>query len=364
MRKVRRVAKLVLLSSVGLVVVAVGGLLALRSYMQHAAARTIVIQTANGIDEAGYVRIGGIEQWLQIRGQDRHNPVILCLNGGPGGSWVPLTLWFVNWERDFTVVQWDQRGEGKTLETTGPSIAATMSIGRMSQDGIEVADFLRRHLQKNRIVLLGHSWGSILAVHMVKERPELFSAYVGTGQVGDLPRSLQLTYRATLEKARLAHDAATVESLEKIGPPPYEAARIRGVSILFSSLAAYAPPSDQQALAELPKVMLTAPGYSLRDYYYLLEGFASVPTPKLYEEMLATDLWRLGPEFQVPVFFFQGAEDNVTRAAQAEEYFESIRAPHKEFVRFEGGGHFTVWSMRDRFLRGLVTRVRPLAVQQ
>jgi hypothetical protein len=126
MRKALKVAKVVLLSLMALLLVAVGAVLALRAYRQHVAARALAIRTPNGIDEARYVRIGGIDQWVQIRGQDRRNPIILCLNGGPGASWVPLTLWFVAWEKDFTVVQWDQRGEGKTLETTGPSIAATM----------------------------------------------------------------------------------------------------------------------------------------------------------------------------------------------------------------------------------------------
>jgi pimeloyl-ACP methyl ester carboxylesterase len=285
------------------------------------AARALAIHTPNGIDEARYVRIGGIDQWVQIRGQDSRNPIILCLNGGPGASWVPLTLWFVAWEKDFTVVQWDQRGEGKTLETTGPSIAATMSIDLMSQDGIEVAEYLRHRLGQNRIVLLGHSWGSILGIHMVKARPELFSAYVGTGQVGNLPRSLQLTYDDTLSKARLAHDGRAIKGLEEIGQPPYDSAHVRNAIALFDRLGAYAPQSDQEILAALPAVLLTAPNYSLRDYYYRIEGFASVPTPKLYEKIFSTDLSRLGPEFKVPVYLFQGADDPLT--LEAERYLRA-----------------------------------------
>jgi pimeloyl-ACP methyl ester carboxylesterase len=231
----------------------------------------------------------------------------------------------------------------------------------MSQDGIEVAEYLRHRLGQNRIVLLGHSWGSILGIHMVKARPELFSAYVGTGQVGNLARSLQLTYRDTLSKAHMAHDGRAIKGLEEIGQPPYDSAHVCNAIALFDSFGAYAPQSDQEILAALPAVLLTAPNYSLRDYYYRIEGFASVPTPKLYEEIFSTDLSRLGPEFKVPVYFFQGADDPL--ALEAERYFESIRASHKEFVRFEGGGHFTLWSMHDRFLRELLTRVRPLAVQ-
>jgi pimeloyl-ACP methyl ester carboxylesterase len=136
-----------------------------------------------------YVKIGGIDQWIQIRGQDRDNPVLLCLHGGPGATWLPLTAVFAPWEKDFTVVQWDQRGAGKSLEASGPSIASTMSIQRMADDGIELAELLRAHLKKEKILLLGHSWGSILGVHMVLQRPDLFYAYVGTGQVAQMTRS-------------------------------------------------------------------------------------------------------------------------------------------------------------------------------
>src|SRR5208337_3944253 len=104
-------------SLIALVVVAIAALLAMRTYRQHVNAQLLAIHSQNGIDEGMYVKIGGIDQWIQIRGQDRDNPVLLCLHGGPGGTWVPMTALFVPWEKQFTVVQWDQRGTGKTLET-------------------------------------------------------------------------------------------------------------------------------------------------------------------------------------------------------------------------------------------------------
>jgi pimeloyl-ACP methyl ester carboxylesterase len=112
------------------------------------------------------------------------------------------------WEKEFTVVQWDQRGTGKTLESTGPSVAATMSVDRMVQDGIEVSEFLRNHLHQEKIVLVGFSWGSRLGIHMVKQRPDLFYAYVGTGQVSDMPKAQQMSYAYVLEEARAANDTS------------------------------------------------------------------------------------------------------------------------------------------------------------
>jgi pimeloyl-ACP methyl ester carboxylesterase len=362
MHKILKAAKFILLSLVVLLLVVVGAVLALRAHQQHVTAQAIAIHTPNGIDEALYVKIGGIHQWIQIRGQDGNNPVLLCLHGGPGATWLPLTALFVPWEKEFTVVQWDQRGAGKTLETTGRSVADTMSVDRMAQDGIEVTEFLRQHLHKDKIILLGHSWGSILGIHMAKQRPDLFYAYVGTGQASNMQRSQQISYAHVLEKARAKSDKEAVKELENIGPPPFD--RMDKVIVYFNQLGAYEVESDRVAQSSLiGRLTFRAPNYSLWDIYNRIRGFFQIPTWRLYNEMLSTDLPSLGLDFKIPVYFFQGAEDEVTLTPLAIEYFDKINAPHKEILLFEGAGHFAVWSMPDRFLQELVTRVRPLAMQ-
>jgi len=359
MRKMLKAAKIILLSLMVLLVVLIGAVLAFRTYRQHLTAQAIAIHAPTGIDEGMYVKIGGIDQWIQIRGQDRNNPVLLCLHGGPGASWLALTTLFLPWEKEFTVVQWDQRGAGKTLETTGGSVVDTMSVDRMAQDGIEVSEFLRNRLHKDKIILLGFSWGSILGIHMAKQRPDLFHAYIGTGQIGDMPRSVRLGYARVLDKARSANDKKAVKALEGIGPPPFD--NMDKVVLYFRTLGSYEVESDRTTPAF--GAPFTAPNYSLWDIVNLIRGFAVVPTWRIYNEMLSADLSSLGPDFKIPIFFFQGAEDERAPASLAKEYFGKINAPHKEFVLFEGGGHFAVWSMSDRFLRELVHRVRPLAAQ-
>jgi pimeloyl-ACP methyl ester carboxylesterase len=361
--KILKAAKFILLSLVVLLLVVVGAVLALRAHRQHETAEAIAIHTPNGIDEALYVRIGGIDQWIQIRGQDRNNPVLVCLHGGPGATWLPLTPLFVPWEREFTVVQWDQRGAGKTLETTGRSVADTMSVDRMAQDGIEIAEFLRKHLHRDKMILLGHSWGSILGIHMAKQRPDLFYAYVGTGQVSNMPRSQQISFAHLLEKARAAKDKEAVKELENIGPPPFD--RMDKVVVYFNQLGAYELEADRVAQSSLiGQLTFRAPNYSLWDIYNRIRGFVQIPTWRLYREMLSTDLSSLGLDFKIPIYFFQGVEDEVTLTPLAKEYFDEVHAPQKEIVLFEGAGHFAVWSFPDRFLQELVTRVRPLAVQR
>lgn len=357
MHKLWKALKVGLLCIGAVLLVFAGAVLAFRAHRQDVIEKVVAIHTPNGIDEGRYVKIGGIDQWIQIRGQDRNNPVILCLHGGPGGSWVAQTTVFLRWEKDFTVVQWDQRGTGKTLEATGRVIAHTMSVDRMTQDGIEVSEFVRNHLYKDKIILLGFSWGSLLGIHMAKQRPDLFYAYVGTGQISNMPKAQQLSYAYVLEKARTANDVRAVRQLESIGPPPFDS--LDKIGTFFRTLGKYECESDRNPGASV----LTAPNYSLRDIYNLMLGFGVVPTYAVYYEMLSADLLSLGPGFRIPIFFFQGALDERTQAALAREYFEQLGAPHKEFVLFQDGGHFSVLSMPDRFLQELVNRVRPLAVQ-
>jgi len=355
---IRKAIKIVFLFGFALLALLACTGLALRAHRQHVIARTIAIRTPNRIDERMYVNIGGIDQWLQIRGQNRNNPVILCLQGGPGASWVAQTTVFLPWEKDFTVVQWDQRGTGKTLETTGPTIADSMSADHMTQDGIEVSEFVRNHLHKDKIILLGFSWGSLLGVHMAKQRPDLFYAYVGTGQISNMPKAQQLSYAYVLEKAHAAKDARAVQRLESIGPPPFDS--LDKIGTFFQTLGKYDCEPDRNPGASV----LTAPNYSLWDIYNLVRGFAVVPTFAVYHEMLSADLLSLGPDFRIPVFLFQGELDERTQAALAKDYFDQINAPTKEFVLFQGAGHFIVLSMPQRFVQELVSRVRPLALQQ
>jgi len=357
LRKLWKALKVGFLCIAVLLLLFVGAGLAFRAHRQHVIAKAVAIQTRSGIDEGMYIKIGGIDQWIQIRGQDRNNPVILCLHGGPGGSWVAQTTTFLPWEKDFTIVQWDQRGTGKTLERTGRAIAHTMSVDRMTQDGIEVSEFLRNHLHKDKVILLGFSWGSLLGIHMAKQRPELFYAYVGTGQVSNMPKAQQVSYAYVLEKARTAADVRSVRELESLGPPPFDS--LDKIGAFFRILGKYECESDRNPGASV----LTAPNYSLWDIYDLIRGFAIVPTFGVYHEMLSADLLSLGPSFRIPIFFFQGALDERTPAALAREYFDQLSAPHKEFVLFQDGGHFSVLSTPDKFRQELVSRVRPLAVQ-
>ncbi len=321
-------------------------------------AKQYAITSAAGIDEARYVPIGGIDQWVTIRGQDRANPVILFVHGGPGDVTNPWSFAiFAPWEEHFTVVQWDERGAGRTLAKSGPGIAPTLTVDRMARDGIELAEYLRQHLSKSKIILVGHSFGSILALRMVRQRPDLFCAYVGTGQVADETRNYAVAYDALVHKARALGNTVALTELERVGAPPYASGD--GYRVQWKWANAFE--GADRFLNSTIGFALVAPGGSVQALNETEAG-EELSAERLVPQVTADRPEDLGLAFAVPVFFFQGAEDFTTPTALARAYLEMIRAPQKAFVPIEGGGHFAVFMRSDQFLAELVKRVRPLAL--
>ncbi len=182
------------------------------------------------ISEEGFVPIDGIEQWVTIRGADCANAVVLMVHGGPGNPSTPFAEnLYGPWEKDFTLVQWDQRGSGKTFAQNPDTATGTLTMELMARDGVEVAAYATRRLGKRQVILFGGSWGSALAVNMLKLKPELFSAYQGTSQLVEYRANQNATYQRVLELTRAAGDKEAVASLGALGAPPWESPRAFGI---------------------------------------------------------------------------------------------------------------------------------------
>lgn len=301
------------------------------------------------LNEAMYVRIGGIEQWLQIRGDDPSNPVLLWLNGGPGLSTIPSTYLYRSWEHVFTVAMWDQRGEGKTFEKSDESVAASMTIEQMSSDGIEVAEFLTHHLHKKKIILLGHSWGSILGIHMIARRPDLFAAYVGTGQVINIHKQFEAGYPQLLKRASGNPEAAN--ELRGIGPPPWKDPEA------YKTVNKWADALDPPERKNAPVPPETLEQWRSR---YFQAG-AEFSGRALFDAIGRENMTSFATRFDVPVIFIQGRDDLLTTTSVVKSYFNQIVAPKKKFIELPGAGHLAIFREPDAFLAQLVTQVRPLA---
>lgn len=345
-----------------LAVLMVGAGLIYRAYRQHRNAEASSIHTPHGIDESMFVRIGGLDQWITIRGEDRSNPVLLILDGGPGFASSPFIP--SAHEKDFVVVTWDQPGSGKTYGRAGRIIDPTLDIESMSQDGIEVANYVRGRLQQRQIGILAESWGTILGIHMVKSRPDFFYAYVGAGQIVDMPRGKALSYQRVLSKAHADGDHRAIRDLETSGPPPYASmSALRTQRKWAATYERGAPRPSTIAWS-----VFFAPRYSLNDFRNWMSGFIASQDHFFGKLMtgsfVSADLRTLGPEFGVPIFFFQGVEDDYTLFASASAYMDTINAPQKMIIPVAGAGHLATVSHAPELHGFLLERVRPLAVSR
>ncbi len=326
-------------------------------FLRDRNAATYAITAPNGIDEAAYVQVGGIAQWITIRGQDRNNPVLLFLHGGPGDATNPWGYAaFGGWLKYFTVVQWDQRGAGRTFGKNGAASASTITPDRMIQDGVELAELLEQRLHKNKIILVGHSWGSVLGAFIAKARPDLFSAFVGTGQVAaDFAGSSAVAYRAVLDRASRESNVQALKELKDAGPPPYNGGNGFGVLHKWANLFEHADVFLASALG----FALQAPGYSVGDINDWFEG-QRVSGDRLVPVFDDLDRKLLATHLAVPVVVIQGAEDYTTPTSLARAYVDSLHAPRKAFTTIEGAGHFAVFTKQDEFLKELRARLLPL----
>ena len=348
------------LALAAIVAVLAGGVLGYRAWRQHENAFALAIHTPNGIEETDYVKLGGIDQWIQIRGEDRNNPVLLFMHGGPGSSESALSSLFRPWEKHFTVVMWDQRCAGKTFARNGADSCKGMRIASVAKEGEELADYLRHRLHKKKIIALGHSWGTMIGVRMVKERPDLFSAFVGTGLVVSIPEKEPVIYAGTMMRLRAAHAQEGIAALEAVGPPPYKTQK--GIAVERDWSERYDIPSERDLYSNLTPVVAFAPGWSLTDIYWMLHA-SEYAERETFDADADYDARKLGLKFDVPVFIVEGAQDNITPRDLAKRYFDTIAAPHKAFVTIPDSGHSAVLTKPDAFLSVLVSQVRPIAIR-
>jgi len=318
----------------------VGSTLPARSAQEGTSAPARCVSPGQPVHEEQFVRVGGIEQWVTIRGESSANPVILFLHGGPGNTLSPYADGlFGSWQENFTLVQWDQRGAGRTYGRNPPSDGSMLTLERMTEDGLAVAEYLIRRLGTRKIILVGGSWGSILGVHMVKSRPELFHAYVGFSQVVSYRENQTASYAKVTAVARASGDQPVISALAALGSPPWKNPRNHG--ILRRATRVFEARTTDPAPASW---WVRSPDYDtpeIRDSYRDGEDFSYLQFVGLQGDGMFSrvDLPALGSEFQVPVFIAQGAEDLVTVPDVAKRYFDGISAPGKRFVLVPRAGH-------------------------
>jgi pimeloyl-ACP methyl ester carboxylesterase len=350
--------------------VVVAGLVLSAGATREAARRQVArrrprIDPASGVDELFPATIGGMEQWFHARGLDRRNPVLLYLHGGPGTPMMPFSPIFQGeMERDFTVVHWDQRAAGKTFVRNPGADHTSVTFDRMVQDAAEVLDLLKARYGVERVTVLGHSWGSMLGLALLRERPEDVAAYVGTGQVVDISRNNAVAYEATLTEARRRGDSKAIATLEGLQPYPDPADGEVGpkLDVLQGIQRVYGFAESRRWRRLFTPYLLShalrSPEYSLREVAYFLKEGRSI-TPTLYDDLGEFTAARYGTDFPMPMFLLLGRHDWQTPSTIAVEWFETVSAPRKEVVWFEQSAHSPVTDEPLRFAQALRSLVRP-----
>jgi pimeloyl-ACP methyl ester carboxylesterase len=346
-----------------------------RKFRQAKISAALKIESNNGIVEERFVPIGTIDprigaidpidpidpldQWIGIRGEDLSNPALLILHGGPGCSYSIFTPHLRSWEKHFTIVQWDQRGAGKTFARTGPKRCGEITFEQLTRDAIEVAEYACARLGKDRIFLMASSIGSIFALEVVRRRPALFHAYIGTDQNVGMRRDRAEEFRKVIDRLRSIGLTKGVKALERIGPDP-----TRMTAADFNAIAQWTMKSDPQGFRRtmqlLKDAVWHAPGWTLKDIRAFVAGMR-YSLDQLLPEITRYDAWASGLRFEIPFFIFQGADDVLTTPNLAEAFFNDVVAPVKHMALIPNSGHFAAFLQPEFFLRELRTHVRPLA---
>jgi len=310
------------------------------------------------IRQEGFRNVNGVEQWVTVRGQDRTNPLLLLVHGGPGSSYTPFNAWLTDWERHFTLVQWDQPGAGRTFQRAGRTGPADLTLDALAGHGIELVRQLCADLGHRRVILLGSSVGSVIGLLMARRHPELFAAYVGTNQ--NAPGGEREAYRLVLRAARERGDRRGLRLLERIGPEPSAWTGEQRQDLDKAAIRVTTGVPDMVADLMLPALMYDprCTFADLRDYQRAM----SWSMHRLHPQLQAVDLAALGHQAAVPVCFVHGAADIITPLEPVRRLAAGMRAPHVDLAVVDGAGHLVEFARSQQVLTELVSRVRPYAV--
>lgn len=296
------------------------------------------------------LHLGGVTQWATIRGHDAENPLLLYVHGGPGMSDMGAIRYFVpELEQHFVVVHWSQRGAGKSYSRE--LTPDRMTVEQFVADLEELALYLLQRFGKQKLFLVGQSWGTGLCMRFVKQRPELVYAYVGVNQVIDRAKEELRSYHAVLDHARECENRKAVTELESIGEPEggvfasLEATLLHKTWIRTMGMISY----DPRFFSRLAKAVALNPELTLADILGLFSHL------RWNMELLWRDFCRLNlfqeiPAVKVPVYFIAGKHDAITSPDLEKQYLDLLEAPRKAFFLFERSGHMACFEEPQRFL--------------
>ncbi|NVM77433.1 pimeloyl-ACP methyl ester carboxylesterase [Duganella sp. SG902] len=321
------------------------------------------IVAPNGVQENFKLHVNGIDQWVYTRGQDRKNPVLLFLHGGPASPSAP-TMWMYQrpLEEYFTVVNYDQRGAGKTyLENDPEQVRPTLNVQQFVDDAVKIAQEISKRYGKRKVILVGHSWGTVVGMRAALARPDLFHAYVGIGQVISMLDNEKVSFDFAMARARKENNQQAIKELESIAPYPGDTPITRERIVTertwaqhYGGLAAY-----RGDFAYYFNAPLLSPEYDEQAVQAIDKG-SLLTLERVLNEWLQVD-FKPVKSFPIPVVMFMGRHDYTTPSAPTAAWLAKVKAPYKRGVWFENASHLVQFEEPGKTLVSLLEYVRPLA---
>jgi pimeloyl-ACP methyl ester carboxylesterase len=314
--------------------------------------KTTGLVVPDSIAEITTVDIQGIKNWLVIRGRNVHNPILLFLHGGPGSPELPLLRHFNEpLEDEFVLVYWEQPG---TCKSYSPDIRESdLTVDKFVDYTKGVIDYLRARFGKDKVYLIGHSWGSALAVLTARKYPEVVYAVIGVGQVVNPVAEEVTSFRLTLTRAREEKNDAAVKELTGLGDPPayvlanddsYDGFMIKRKWALYFGLALY----GKRSYKDYERYYFEATEYTIFDLISYVRGRV-LTARTLGRDMVNIDLNTQAPELTVPAYFMMGRYDAISLNADFDEYIRRLRAPKKEVIWFDQSAHLPLFEESAKF---------------
>jgi pimeloyl-ACP methyl ester carboxylesterase len=313
------------------------------------------------LDIKRFTELGGVAQKIHIVSKDAKHPVLLFLHGGPGVVNRNILQKHADLLDHFTCVGWDQRGSGGSFLGVRRK---SLTVRQMTDDAAELVAWLCKKFRKDKIFIIGGSWGSELGTHLAYRYPAQLAAYVGFGQVCAGAKNEELSYAFALRCAREANDEKSIKKLQKVGPPvnglyKYGILGMRVQREVMNQYGGYSPTKRAEGyLKGIAKPYFTSGEYTPYDILGILIGAVKLAFSPLYKECSrAGDLQESCPQFEIPYFIFDGRLDQNTPAALVEDYFSAIVAPQKELHWFENAGHNPLADAPEKFKALLIEKL-------
>jgi pimeloyl-ACP methyl ester carboxylesterase len=309
------------------------------------------------------VRLGGADQWIMIRAHSADKPVLLYLSGGPGQSDLPYPrVLFDDLSRDFVVVGWDQRGTGKSYPALDPVSGLTLEQAVL--DTIELTDYLRERFDEDKIYLLGESWGSTLGVLAAQRRPDLYYAFIGSGQMVSQRETDRRLYQDVLALAERTGDTQLAASMRAFGEPPYADIPYGNAFVMGQYDRLYLPYTPPEAYitrgsaANLGFFGVLGSEYSFVEKFNVLRGLMDMFTI-MYPQLQGIDFRRDVMQLDVPIYILDGQAELTSRRDLALEWFDVLNAPHKRIFSFENAAHAVAFEQFEAFHALMLDTVLP-----